>query len=80
MVSVALKVSEEFKATIDRMPWVNWSEVAREELLKRIKRDEALAKFMKIVSKSKFSEKDAKLFSDKVRKSMHKQLQEAGMI
>lgn len=35
MVSVALKVSGEFDSMIDKLPWVNWSELAREELAKR---------------------------------------------
>ncbi len=34
MVSIALNVSDEFKAMIERLPWVNWSEVAREEAIK----------------------------------------------
>lgn len=35
MASITLSVSEEFKAEMKSFAWVNWSEVAREEALKK---------------------------------------------
>lgn len=36
MVSITLSVSEEFKTQLKSLLWVNWSEIAREEALKKI--------------------------------------------
>jgi hypothetical protein len=35
MVSITVPLDKEFKDKMDEFPWVNWSEVGREELLKR---------------------------------------------
>lgn len=35
MVSITVSIDEETKARMERFPWVNWSEVGREELLKK---------------------------------------------
>ncbi|MEK6807815.1 MAG: hypothetical protein AABX75_02180 [Nanoarchaeota archaeon] len=36
MTSVTLSVSEEVKAELKQFQWVNWSEVAREEVTKKL--------------------------------------------
>ena len=36
MASLTLSVSEEFKNQLKNFSWVNWSEVAREEALKKL--------------------------------------------
>ena len=36
MASVTLSVSEEFKQELKHFLWVNWSEIAREEVMKKI--------------------------------------------
>ncbi|MFH1637551.1 MAG: hypothetical protein ABIB71_03950 [Candidatus Woesearchaeota archaeon] len=43
MVSVTASISDELKSKIQRFPWVNWSEVAREEFAK----DEISERYMK---------------------------------
>jgi len=70
MVSVTLKISNDFKALIDKLQWVNWSEIAREEIQQKLEEEKALAKVKKLVLKSKFTEKDAEELSEKVKKSM----------
>lgn len=72
MPSVALKIPEEFKASIDKLPWVNWSELAREEALKKLELQEDFETFKRIVSKSKLTEKDALELGRKVNESLHK--------
>ncbi len=44
MVSVTLKISNDFKALIDKLQWVNWSEIAREEIQQKLEEEKALAK------------------------------------
>ena len=80
MVSVTLTIDDVIKSKIERLSWINWSELVREEVSEELKRSAALAKFLEVVSKSKFTEKDADLLSEKVRVSMHKKLKEKGLI
>ncbi len=35
MVSITIPLPEEVKLELDRFPWVNWSEVGREDLLRK---------------------------------------------
>jgi hypothetical protein len=80
MVSVTLKISNEFKVIIDKLSWINWSEIAREEALKKIEEEKALQKFRAIVSESKFTEEDAEELAEKVKLSMHRRLKKKGLI
>lgn len=36
MASMTLSIPEEFKAELSEFSWVNWSEIAREELMKKL--------------------------------------------
>ena len=76
MVSVTFSVKDDFKADMDKFSWVNWSEMAREELSKEIPRAKALERVKEIVSKSTFSEKDALELGRKINKSLHKKYEE----
>jgi hypothetical protein len=80
MVSVTLKISNDFKALIDKLQWVNWSEIAREEIQQKLEEEKALAKVKKLVLKSNFTEKDAEELSEKVKKSMHNKLKRDGLV
>jgi len=80
MVSITLKVTDEFKKMIKQLSWVNWSEIAREESLRKLEEEKALEKFRKIISKSNFSEKNADELAKKVKKSMHKDLKDKELI
>ncbi len=80
MASVTFAVDEELKADLEHFSWVNWSEVVRLEIAEDLERSVALEKFLKIISKSKFTEKDAELLSEKVKAAMHRKLQEEGLI
>ena|SRR3989344_6046259 len=53
MVSLTMSVSEEFKAEIKHFSWVNWSELSREEALKK----EIFDNFIKTGKLSKEEEK-----------------------
>ena len=44
MVSVTLTVDDVIKSKIDRLSWVNWSEVARTEVTRRANLEEARRK------------------------------------
>lgn len=36
MASITLALTEKFKNELGLVPWVNWSEIAREEIIKKI--------------------------------------------
>lgn len=80
MASIMASLSGSLKAEIEHFSWVNWSEVAREALIKKIKRLEALEKFERLLDKSEFTEKDALELSRKVKEERLKQLKEQGLI
>ena len=80
MVSVTLKITNNFKAIVNKLPWINWSEMAREEVLKKIEEEKALEKVRAIISKSKLTEEDAEELAEKVKLSMHKRLKKKGLI
>jgi len=80
MASLTFAVSEELKADIEHFSWVNWSEVVRQEIIKDLEKSSELERFLKIISKSKLTEKDADLLSNKIKASMHKKLKEKGLI
>ena len=71
MVSVSFTISDELKAKMEKFPWINWSEVSREEAIERDKINEDFEAFNKIVSKSKLTEEDALELGRKVNKSLH---------
>jgi len=62
------------------LPWVNWSEIAREEAFKKLEEEKALEKFRAIVTKSKLTERDSEELAEKVKLSMHKRLKKNGLI
>ena len=80
MASVMATLDESLKKDIEHFSWVNWSEVAREAFLKKIKRDEAFKRFDEILENSEFTEEDALRLSNKVKEERLKQLKEQGLI
>ena len=76
MPSVTLTIPEDVKSELKEFSWVNWSEIAREEFIKQKKNREAFEQFKEIISKSKFTEKDADELANKVKLSLHKKYKE----
>ena len=80
MASVTFAIPDKVKEDMESLPWVNWSELAREEVLKRAKLAKEFEEFRKIISKSKFTEKDADQLAESAKTAMHKQLKKEGLI
>ncbi|HLC64991.1 MAG TPA: hypothetical protein VJI46_02585 [Candidatus Nanoarchaeia archaeon] len=80
MASVTFAIPDKVKEDMESLPWVNWSELAREEVLKRAKLAKEFEEFRKIISKSKFTEKDADQLAERAKTAMHKQLKKEGLI
>ena len=71
MVSMSFTILDELKAKMEKFPWINWSEVAREETIKREKLHEDFEEFNRIVSKSKLTEEDAMRLAKEVNRGLH---------
>ncbi|MBI2102071.1 hypothetical protein HYT53_05675 [Candidatus Woesearchaeota archaeon] len=71
MVSVSFTISDELRAKMEKFPWINWSEIAREDAIKREMLHEDFWEFNRIVSKSKLTEKDAMQLAKEVNRGMH---------
>lgn len=78
MVSVAVRISDDLKSIINELPWINWSELAREEVLERAKRHLLLKKLDKMLEKSELTEEDCLRLGEKVKEGMWKRYKEEG--
>jgi len=80
MVSLTLKITNEFKTMIDKLTWINWSELARDEVLKKLEEERSVETFKKIIAQSRMTEEDAERLSENVKQSMHQSLKRKGLI
>ena len=72
MVSVTLSIPEEIKKKMDRFAWLNWSALARETFIKKMKQLEVLEKFEKDFEKSELTDEDCIQLGRKLRKDIAK--------
>lgn len=72
MVSVTLSVPEELKKKMDKFEWLNWSAIAREAWLKRMKQLEILERFEKDFEKSKLTDEDCIKLGRELRQAIFK--------
>ena len=57
MVSMTFSIEPEVKREMEVFAWVNWSEVAREILLKRLKKEVALKRLSELMKNSEMTDK-----------------------
>ena len=69
MVSITLAVPEELKKEMESHPEMNWSEIARQAIRQKLI---VLNKLNRMLSKSRFTEKDALELGRKVNKAVAK--------
>ncbi len=74
MVSVTLSVPEEIKHKMEKFPEMNWSEVARQAFMQKIKDLEFLKKF---TSDSTLTEDDALKLGRELNKNLAKRYKRA---
>jgi len=72
MVTITLSIPEEIKAKMEKFAWLNWSAIAREAFIKRMKQMEILSKFERDFEKSKLSDEDCIRLGRELRQSMAK--------
>lgn len=71
MVSLTLSVPPELKKEMDEFPEMNWSEIARQAIKRRM---ELLKKMDKMFSNSKLTEEDTLELGRAVNKSLSKRI------
>ena len=69
MPTLTLAVPKDLKAEMDSMPELNWSEIARAAISKKVVEYKL---FKSIVAKSKLTEKDALELGKKVNQGLYK--------
>lgn len=72
MATVTLTVSDDVKSELKKFSWINWSEVAREVLLEKLRRDNAFKKFDDILKDSKMTDELASKLADKLKRKVAK--------
>ena len=80
MVGMTLAIDEKSKNEMQKFSWINWSEVARNILLERLKKQEELDKLKSLLENSELTEKDIMEFSKKARKGRFKELKKKGLV
>lgn len=80
MVSITISVDDKTKKEMEDFSWINWSKVARDILLARIKKQERLERLKKILENSELTEKDIIELSKKARKGRFKELKKKGLV
>ena len=74
MVSTTLAVESELKRKMELLSWVNWSEVARRILLKRLKKEVVLKKLSALMKNSEMTEELAMKLGEELKERIHKRL------
>ncbi len=74
MVSITISLDEKSRQEMQKFSWINWSEVARNILLDRLKKQEELEKLRSLLKNSELSEEDIIELSKKARKGRFREL------
>lgn len=72
MPTVTLTVSDDIKSELKIFSWINWSEVAREAFLEKLKRDEAFKRFDEVLKNSKMTDELASNLADELKRRVAK--------
>ena len=72
MATATLTVSDDVKEELNNFSWINWSEIARESFLERLRRDKAFEKFDEILKNSKMTDELAFKLADELKKKVAK--------
>lgn len=76
MTSLTLSVPKELKQKMDKFEWLNWSSIAREAFVKRMRQIEILDKLEKDVANSKLTDEDCIKLGRELRKAISKKYKE----
>ncbi len=72
MGTITLTFSDKVKSELKKFSWVNWSELARLEILKEKQKQKTYEELEKILSKSTLTQEDANKLADEISLSLAK--------
>lgn len=72
MASATLTIPESVKGELRQFSWINWSELAKEELIERARRDELFEQFDKMLENSEMTDELALKLGDELKKRVAK--------
>jgi hypothetical protein len=72
MVNMTLSLPDEFKRKMDKFAWLNWSEIARDAFVKRMRQLELLERLNKDFEKSELTDEDCISLGRKLREDIWK--------
>jgi hypothetical protein len=73
MPTVTLSIPEDVKKKMEKFAWLNWSALARDAFVKKMRQLEVLEKFEKDFEKSKLTDEDCIKLGRELRKLMSKE-------
>lgn len=73
MPTVTLSIPEDVKKKMEKFDWLNWSALARESFLKKMRQLEILEKFEKDFEKSKLTDEECIKLGRELKKSISKE-------
>jgi predicted CopG family antitoxin len=72
MTSATITIPDEIKSELKKFSWVNWSEVAREELIKESKRIKLLEELEELTNDSTLTDEEIEKLGDLVKENFLK--------
>ncbi len=76
MTSITLSIPAEVKKKMEKFSWLNWSALAREAFVKRMKQIEALEKLENEVSNSELTDEDCIKLGRELKELISKKYEE----
>ena len=80
MGATTLTVSDDIRSELKRFSWVNWSELGREELLKKMEKAEALEFMNEFTKDSEITEELALKLGREINKKIYGQYKSEGSL
>ena len=72
MASITFSVNDELKSELSKFTWVIWSELVKQELIKRLERAEKFKRFDEILKNSKMTDEEAFKLADELKRRVAK--------
>lgn len=74
MVSITFSIDSDSRGLMESFSWVNWSDVARELFLKRVKKHEALERLSELTKNSTLTDEDCLELGNLAKKGIWERL------
>ena len=80
MVSITISIDAKLKEEMQRFAWVNWSEIAREIFMKRLKDQKKIDSINQLLRNSTLTDEEITVLTKKARKGRFNELKSQGLV